>query len=200
VTRWAPIALCALLGCEAAPVDLGSNAVADAGGGGGAGGTAPAPVVTSDCPSATEAELEALRGSPCDSTCAMTGGTPRDVAGAVELVAVTAGRWRTCAGPVPWAADVVGIEMQAGCTLFLLHDAPDGGVSRSVLPEEQGTFNVVSTTLGGATTRALDLFFPGWTWRVEVTTSDCPHRMSWTRDGGAGPAFAGIPSPSPPLQ
>jgi hypothetical protein len=177
----------ALLGCQFAPVDLGSTD---------AGRPDASPAVTSDCPTVSEAEISALYGSPCASTCAMTAGAPRAVTSSIELVAVTAGRWQTCGGDVPWAQDVVGIEFQAGCTLFLLHDAPDAGVARGVQPDEQGTFNVVTTTSGGVTSRALDLFFPAWTWRVEVTTSDCPHWMRWRRPSGAETIFVGIPSAS----
>ncbi len=122
------------------------------------------------------------------------------MASSVELVAVTAGRWRTCAGSLPWAADVSGNEFQAACNIFLLDEAPDAWVARGVLPEEQGTFNVVSTTAGDVTTRALDLFFPTWTLRVGLTTSDCPHAMRWSQKGGDDPDFVGIPSSAPPLQ
>jgi hypothetical protein len=181
-----------LLGCQFALVDLGSNdaGIPDAG-----------PIITSDCLTVSEAEINALYGSPCASTCAMTGGAPRVVTSSAELIAVTAGRWLTCGGEVPWAADVVGIEFQVGCTLFLLHDAPDSGVARAVLPDEQGTFNVVTTTSGGVTSRALDLFFPTWTWRVQVTTSDCPHRMRWSHEGAdAETDFVSITSGSSPGQ
>jgi hypothetical protein len=192
-----PFAAGALLGCQFDPVDLGSNdaGLPDAG--------LPdvGPGTTSDCPAVTEAEVQALYGDPCASTCAMTGGAPRVVTSSVELVAVMAGRWQTCAGAVPWPADVVGIEFQAGCTLFLLNDVPDGGLARSVSPGEQGTFNVVTTTAaGGGVTRAVDLFFPTWTWRVDVSTSDCPHRMRWSRPGGGETDFVGVTSTSPPLQ
>lgn len=191
------------LGCQVAVVDLGSTHAPDGGGTGGAGGSPGAgsvgsggPVTTSDCPQTTEAQVQALYGQPCASTCADGEGPPRVVGSSVELVAVTATRWRTCAGEVPWPADVVGIEFQNGCTLFLLHDAPDGGVARGVLPEDQGTFNVLETNAGGAVTRALDLYFPTWTWRVSVSTSDCPHRMRLTGAKGAAD-FTGIQSASP---
>jgi hypothetical protein len=182
------LAASVLLGCQFTAVNLGSND---------AGSTDASPVVTSDCPTVSEAEINALYGSPCAATCTMTGGAPRVVTSSTELVAVTAGRWLTCGGDVPWAQDIVGIDFQPGCTLFLLHDPPDGGVARGVLPDEQGTFNVVTTTSGGVTSRALDLFFPAWTWRVEVTTSDCPHRMHWQRQrAGTETDFVGIPSAS----
>ncbi len=182
------------LGCQFDPIDLGSNH-RDA-------GTLPdaGPVTTSDCPTVSEAELTALAGTPCDSTCATTGGTPRIVTSSAELLAVTDGRWQTCGGAVPWAADVIGIEFQAGCTLFLLHDVPDAGVARGVEPDDQGTFNVITTTSGETTTRSLQLFFPTWSWHVGVTTSDCPHRMRWSAAGGGEVDFVGIPSTSPPIQ
>jgi hypothetical protein len=184
---WLPHAAGPLLGCQFAPIDLGSTD---------AGSADANPVVTSDCPTVSEAEINALYGSPCATTCSTTTGAPRVVGGSIELVAVTAGRWLTCAGDVPWAQDVVGVEFQAGCTLFLLHAAPDAGVARGVMPDEQGTFNVVTTTTsGGVTSLALDLFFPAWSWRVEVTTSDCPHWMRWRREG-TETDFVGIPSAS----
>ncbi len=68
--RWLPLVAAALLGCQFDPIDLGSNgpdAGADA-------GFDAAPVVTSDCPAATEAELEALSGNLCGATCGMEGG------------------------------------------------------------------------------------------------------------------------------
>ncbi len=120
-----------LLGCQTVTVDLGSNE-RDAGSGGG-GSSAPlpvsglVPVTTSDCPSVTEAEVAQIYGYPCVTTCAAALGTPRAVASSTTLEALVSGQWRTCAGATPWAADVVGIEFQAGCTIFLLHDAPDAG-------------------------------------------------------------------------
>ena len=184
----------ATLGCQFDPVDLGSNhpdagALHDAG-----------PVTTSDCPVVTEAEVEALAGSPCSSTCVMTGGTPRVVSSSAELIAVMDGRWQTCAGAVPWAPDVVGIEFQNGCTLFLLHDVPDAGIARGVDPDDQGQFNVLTTTWGETTTRSLELFFPTWSWHVGVTTSDCPHRMTWSVEDRGGVSFVGIPSQTSPIQ
>jgi len=166
----------AALGCQIAVIDLGSTRPLDHGDAGadaagtGTGGAPVGPVTTSDCPEATEAEIQALYGQPCAST---------------------------CAGEVPWPAGVVGLEFQNGCTLFLLHDAPDGGVARGVLPEDQGTFNVIETTLGGSVTaRAIELYFPTWSWRVSVTTSDCRHRMRLVGSHGGATDFAAITSTS----
>lgn len=188
-----PIASLAMLGCQVAVVDLGSNHAPDAGGAGDAG-----PVTTSDCPYVSEAEIQALYGHPCTSTCADGEGPTRVVTTSVELVAVTAGRWIACTGQPPWAADVVGIEFQAGCTLFLLHDAPDGGVARGIDPSEQGTYNVLTTTAGGAVTREIELFFPSWTWRVTATTSDCPHSMRLVGPDGGAASFVGITAGTAP--
>jgi hypothetical protein len=184
----------ATLGCQFDPVDLGSNHP-DAGAPHDAG-----PVTTSGCPYVSEAEIEALAGTSCDSTCAGTGGTPRVATSSDELIAATAGRWQTCGGAVPWPPDIVGIEFQNGCTLFLLHDVPDAGVARGADPDDQGTFNVITTTSGATTTRSLQLFFPTWTWQVGVTTSDCPHRMVWSTQRGGEVSFVGIPSSSPTIQ
>lgn len=193
----------AALGCQIAVIDLGSTRPLDHGDAGadaagtGTGGAPVGPVTTLDCPEATEAEIQALYGQPCASTCAAGEGTPRVVGSSAELIAVTATRWRTCAGEVPWPAGVVGLEFQNGCTLFLLHDAPDGGVARGVLPEDQGTFNVIETTLGGSVTaRAIELYFPTWSWRVSVTTSDCRHRMRLVGSHGGATDFAAITSTS----
>jgi hypothetical protein len=184
----------AVLGCQIALMDeMGSERSAlhavDAGA-----------VTTSDCPYVSEADVQALYGDPCASICAEAFGTPRVVKSSAELVAVTSGQWQTCAGEVPWAAAVVGIEFQAGCTLFLLHDAPDGGgVVRGIEPSDQGTYNVLETTLNGSVTRTVEMLFPTSTWTVAVTTSDCPHRMRLAGvDGGEGD-FVGIPSARPPL-
>lgn len=115
------------------------------------------------------------------------------VGSGAELVGVTATQWRTCSGEVPWSADVVGLEFQNGCTIFLLHDAPDGGVARGVLPQDQGNFNVIETTQGGSVTREIKLYFPTWTWRAAVTTSDCPQRMRFEGSPGERSAdFAAI--------
>jgi hypothetical protein len=189
-----------MVGCRIAVVDLGSNHAIvgnDAGNdtGADAGADGPIePVVTSDCPGVTEAEIEALYGHPCGATCASAEGAARVVGSAAELVAVTATQWRTCSGEVPWEPDVVGLEFQPGCTIFLLHDAPDGGVARGVLPSEQGNFNVIETTVGGSVTRELELIFPTWTWRVAVTTSDCPQRMRFEGSPGSSADFAAIAS------
>ncbi len=190
------VAAPAVLGCQIALMDdVGSDhSVLHTSEGSDAG-----PVTTSNCPYPGEAEVQALYGHPCDSTCADAFGAPRMVASSAELVAVTSGQWQTCAGEVPWAASVIGIEFQAGCTLFLLHDAPDGGVVRGVDPSDQGTYNVLETTLNGAVTRSIELFFPGYTWRVNVKTSDCPHRMVLTGADGGAAQFVGIPSAAPPL-
>ncbi len=189
-------ALGAMLGCQVSVVDLGSNHAVpgtDAG-----ADTAPdvatGPVVTSDCPGVTEAQIAALHGQTCAATCASVEGPPRGIASAAEIIAVTATQWRTCSGKVPWPADVVGLEFQPGCTIFLLHDAPDGGVARGVLPEDQGNFNVIETTLDGVVTREIELFFPKWTWRVAVSTSDCPQRMRLEGPPGSVAAFAAISS------
>jgi hypothetical protein len=195
VSRWTivPLASLAALGCQVSVVDLGSNRPAGTGG-------APGPVTTMDCPYTDEAEINALYGQPCASTCADDAGPPRVVHSSVELVAVTAGRWLTCAGQAPWAADVIGIELQAGCTLFLLHDAPDGGVVRGITPSDQGTYNVVETTFEGATTRVLQLYFPDFTWRVTVTTSDCPHRMRFVGPDGGEIDFVAITAAAGPIE
>ena len=184
----------AMLGCQVDVVDLGSNhAIAGNDAGADAGADGPTgPVITSNCPGVTEAEIEALYGHPCAATCASAAGPARVVGSADELVAVTATQWRTCSGEVPWDSDVVGLEFQPGCTIFLLHDAPDGGVARSVLPSEQGNFNVIETNAGGSVTRAMELHFPTWTWHVAVTTSDCPQRMRFDGAPGSSADFAAI--------
>ena len=194
----APIASLAMLGCQVAVVDLGSNHAPEVGAGGGDAG----PVTTSNCPYVTEAEVQALYGDPCNSTCAEGAGTPRAVMSSAELVAVISGQWRTCGGELPWDSDagsgVVGIEFQAGCTIFLLHDAPDGGVVRGIQPSDQGTYNVLETIQGSSITRRVELFFPGVAWTVAATTSDCPHRMALAALDGGGGDFVGIPSGLPP--
>jgi hypothetical protein len=186
----------AVVGCPISLYEVGSNdAVVDASDAGDGG-----PVTTSNCPYTNEAVVQMLYGHPCDSTCADAFGAPRVVGSSEELVAVTAGQWRTCAGEVPWAADVIGIEFQAGCVLFLLHDAPDGGVVRGGDPSDEGTYNVLETTLNGSVTRSIEMFFPNWTWTVAATTSDCPHRMRLAGTDGGTSEFVGIPSSAPPLQ
>ena len=62
---WLPLATGALIGCQFAPVDLGSTD---------AGTSGANTVVTSDCPTVSEAEINALYGTPCASTCGMTEG------------------------------------------------------------------------------------------------------------------------------
>jgi hypothetical protein len=192
------IVAAATIGCEVAVVDLGSNHP-DAGGAGGDGGLdagtggSTGPVTTSDCPGVTEAEQQVLYGHPCGgSTCADAMGAARVIGSAAELASVLETQWRTCAGDVPWPAGVVGLEFQPGCTIFLLHDAPDGGVARGVLPEDQGNFNVVETKLGDAVTRTLALYFPTFTWEVAATTSDCPHRLLLTGAHGSTVGFAAV--------
>ncbi|MEP7122365.1 MAG: hypothetical protein ABJE95_15695 [Byssovorax sp.] len=183
-----------MLGCQIAVVDLGSNhAISGADAGADADGASD-PVITSDCPSVTEAQIATFYGHPCDSTCSNAIGPARVVGSAAELVAVTSTQWRTCAGEVPWPADVVGLEFQPGCTIFLLHDAPDGGVARGVLPDDQGNFNVIETTSNGSVTREIELYFPTWTWRASVTSSDCPHRMTFEGSPGKSADFAAISS------
>jgi hypothetical protein len=200
VIRWAllPIASLMVLGCQVAVVDLGSNHPVSAGGTGGASDAGP--VTTMDCPYTNEAEIQALYGHPCTSTCADGQGPPRVVASSVELVAVTTGKWLTCTGEVPWPNGVVGIEFQDGCTLFLLYDAAAGGVTRGIAPTDQGTYNVVETTYEGSLTRTVELYFPTWTWRVAVTTSDCPHSMQLAGEDGGVTTFVAVTSTAPPSQ
>lgn len=188
-------------GCEVAIVDLGSNH----GGAAGQGGSTPdagtaggmistGPVTTEDCPALTEAQAEVFYGHPCNGDCSTSFTAPRAVGSAAELVAVMQTQWRTCSGEVPWPAGVVGLELQPGCTIFLLHEAPDGGVARGVLPEDQGNFNVVETTFGDAATRSLVLYFPTFTWAVSAVTSDCPHRLRFTSGDGGVTDFAAVSS------
>jgi len=187
-----------IVGCQVGIVDLGDDGARRD-----AGTDAPidlGPVTTSNCPVVTEAQVQALAGTTCTGACNDAFGPPRAVESSAELIAVTAGRWETCAGGVPWAADVIGIEFQAGCTLFLLHDAPDGGSVRGVTPDDQGTFNVIETSAGLSVTRAVEMYFPTWTARSRVTTSDCPHRMRLDVTDGGVTEFAAIPSKAPPLQ
>jgi hypothetical protein len=100
---------------------------------------------------------------------------------------------------VPWASDVIGVEFQAGCTVFLLHEAPDGGgVVRGVMPSDQGTFNVIQTTLGSSVTRRVEIYFPAQTWSVAVTTSDCPHKMKLVDLAGGETELAGISTMNAP--
>lgn len=198
-------AIAALMpGCQVVAVDLGSNeplivhheSLPDAG----SIDSGSGPVVTADCPRVSQVDVEALFGHPCATTCESGEGPTRVVGSAAELFAVTATRWRTCAGDVPWAADVVGFEVQSGCTLFLLHDAPDGDVVRGIEVDDQGTFDVVETRDGDAVTRLLEFHFPKGTWRAAATTSDCPHHLHLDR-GDAGPLdFVGIPTTSPPIK
>lgn len=189
-----------LLGCQVAVVDLGRTSV-DAGAEAGTGTPiALEPLSTQDCPTVSELEVSKFYGKPCDSTCADGNGPPRDIASPAELVGVTSARWRTCAGDVPWAADVVGIEFQPGCTLFLLHDTPDGGTVRGTMPADQGQFNVIEPWSGTSVARPIELYFPHSTynnWRVSVTTSDCPHRMRFEGADGGAIDFTGIPSAGP---
>ncbi len=196
----APMALAAA--CSIQTLDLGDDraraTIGDAG---------HATTTTSGCPDVTEAQAEALAGtSSCASLCAQGAGAPRAIGSAAELFAVLAGRWQTCGGAAPWPSDIVGIEFQNGCTLFLLRAAPGGGTVRGVDPDDQGTFNIVETTTGTTVSRSLELFFPSFTWAVDVTTSDCPHHLELRSLAPTGPLDAGtveleaIASTTPPLQ
>jgi hypothetical protein len=93
------------------------------------------------------------------------------------------------------------VQFQAGCTVFLLHEAAgDAGVVEGVTPGDQGTFNVLETTEGAKVTRALEPFFPSWTWTVSVVTSDCPHGMTFTEADGGKAVFSAFTTKTPPLQ
>ncbi len=100
---------------------------------------------------------------------------------------------------------MVGIEFQAGCTIFLLHDAPDAGtgrdagVVRGIDPSDQGTYNVIETRVGLLVSHAIEVNFPSGSWRATVTTSDCPHWMRLAPEGGPVLDLAAIPSSHPPL-
>jgi hypothetical protein len=192
-----------VLSCAVTDVDLGNDRVRVTG----AGGSAPdaGPVTISDCPALTEAQAEAFYGTPCASTCADSMGPARVVKSSAELEAVISGRWQTCAGDVPWTYDAgsnaVGIQFQAGCTVFLLYEAPGNtGIVEGVMPDDQGTFNVLETTDGTSVRRSIELFFPSWTWIVDVATSDCAHGMTFTGADGGTTRFSGFASSSPPLQ
>jgi hypothetical protein len=186
-------------GCRA-EVDLGSN-LAPLGHDGGPDSPTPIDLsqhVEKDCPVVSETEAEALRGTTCESTCGDPWGDTRLMTSAKELVAVTRGSWRLCAGVSPWPADVVGIELQAGCTVFLLHDA-DGGVSRSIDPAEQGTFDVIESRIGTLHGYVIDIHVPSGNLRAHVTVSDCPNRLLLTPDGAVPLDFSvalGGPSPA----
>jgi hypothetical protein len=191
------VAALPVLGCQAVTIDLGSNHP-DAGTGG-----EPAPSMTSaTCPALSDSEGTAMEGKPCPATCAEGAGTPRVVSSGAELEAIVSGRWQTCSGTPPWDAGAVGLEFQAGCTLFVLYDAgsePDAGVVRGVGPDDQGTYDVVETTAGASVTWSLALHFPGGTWAATVTESDCPHHLLLARGPAEGGdlAFAGMAGASP---
>ena len=190
--------------CTVSTVDLGSNQadverdagtkdpLPDAGD--------PGPVTTSVCPAVTEEEVEQLYGFPCVSSCATGEGSARSVGSAAEQFSVMATQWQTCEGEVPWASDVIGMEVQAGCTLFLLHRASNGDVVRGVDSSDQGTFDIVETRLGDAVIdRSIHLHLPSFDGVVKVVTSDCPHSMVITKLDGSLIRFAAIPSKSPPI-
>ena len=209
---WLLAAAVAVFGCRTVSIDLGSNdagardadardaGARDAGGGGGAGGSGSGPAITWTCasPSDDSAPLD-----PCASTCAEGLGAPYAFSLAADLVAQLYGPWQTCAGggALPWAPDVMGIDFQPGCTVFLLHDAPDGGAFvRGITPDDQGSFDVLETDQAVLAGRLLRLNLPTWSRIVQITTSRCPHILRFELDGGNAVDFAAVPTPYPPAR
>jgi hypothetical protein len=152
----------------------------------------------------TDSAIAMIGGGPCPATCGDAFGAVHAASSGAELEALVSGQWRTCSGTPPWevahdgSPSAVGLEFQAGCTLFALYDAGDAGVVRGVEPDDQGTYDVVETSSGASVTRSLALHFPSGTWTVTTTTSKCPHHLRLAREGAPELDFAGITSkPSP---
>ena len=207
--RWwarggASVAAALALGCGTVTVDLGSNYIdagTDTGTGSTGGGGGASPVATATCLPLTDLQLDKDASPPCPATCADAFGEAHVVSSGGDLEAWITGRWLTCSGAPPWdVADdgAVGLEFQAGCTLFVLYDGGDAGILRG---NEQGTYDVVETPSGAAVTRSLALHFvETGTWSVTPTMSDCPYRLRLVPEGGPELDFAGITdTPNPAM-
>jgi hypothetical protein len=185
------------LGCGTVTIDLGSNHT-DAGPipGDGGGGSSPGTLAT--CPPLTDSDSAR---PPCPATCAQAFGAPQAVSSGAELEARVTGRWMTCSGTPPWevareggapqTSGAVGLEFQAGCTLFVLYDAGDGVVIGGE-PDDQGTYDVVETSAGGSVPLSLALHFPTGTWTATAATSDCPYQLQLAIEGASELDFASI--------
>jgi hypothetical protein len=121
------------------------------------------------CPPIDEAQYLVLRGTTCAGVCTDGLGAPRALASPDEVAAALAGRWTFCSSTLG-PADVVGIELDPGCVVYLLRADASGALVRGADARYQGTFDVVTR---GASVEGIALHLATGDLRADVSASGC---------------------------